>query len=151
MKDVDSSRVFTVMNDRSQAGSALNAGQIEFMQHRRIPADDGRGMGEWVDETDENGDGIKVPATYYLQIFDEATSKTQQRAVMHKTLDPAQYFFTFDLEKTKEAKETVDLSQALKDAGIADSVKMFTTPLGKNEILIRIENIADLYDKEHET
>jgi hypothetical protein len=29
-------------------------------------------MGEWVNEVDENGNGIKVPASYYLQIFDEA-------------------------------------------------------------------------------
>jgi len=48
----DNERIFTVTNDRSQGGSALDAGSIEFMQHRRIPADDGRGMGEWVDEKD---------------------------------------------------------------------------------------------------
>jgi hypothetical protein len=50
MKSVDDERLFTVTNDRSQGGSALDAGSIEFMQHRRIPADDSRGMGEWVDE-----------------------------------------------------------------------------------------------------
>jgi hypothetical protein len=50
MKDVSSERMFTVMNDRSQGGSALADGTIEFMQNRRIPADDARGMGEWVNE-----------------------------------------------------------------------------------------------------
>ena len=34
----DGDRVFTVMNDRSQAASALKNGQIEFMQNRRIAA-----------------------------------------------------------------------------------------------------------------
>jgi hypothetical protein len=70
MKDINSERMFTVMNDRSQGGSALSDGTIEFMQNRRIPADDSRGMGEWVNEKDQLGKGIRVPATYHVQIFD---------------------------------------------------------------------------------
>ena len=62
----DGSRVFTVMNDRSQGGSALSDGTIEFMQNRRIPADDSRGMGEWLNETDSLGNAIRVPATYHV-------------------------------------------------------------------------------------
>jgi hypothetical protein len=31
MKDINSGRVFTVMNDRSQGGSALSDGNIELM------------------------------------------------------------------------------------------------------------------------
>ena len=54
------------MNDRAQGGSSLKDGHIEFMQQRRIPADDGRGMGEYVNETDQYGHGIRVPATYYV-------------------------------------------------------------------------------------
>ena len=37
MKDINSERVFTVMNDRSQAGSSLSDGNIELMQNRFIP------------------------------------------------------------------------------------------------------------------
>jgi len=70
MKDGD--RVFTVMNDRAQGASALTNGHIEFMQNRRIPADDNRGMGEYMNEVDELGHGIRVPATYYIQIFDQS-------------------------------------------------------------------------------
>lgn len=36
------------------------------MQHRRIYFDDRRGMGEALNETDASGNGISVPATYYL-------------------------------------------------------------------------------------
>ena len=38
IKDIYSDRVFTVMNDRPQAGSALKEGAIQLMQNRRIPA-----------------------------------------------------------------------------------------------------------------
>jgi hypothetical protein len=62
----DGDRVFTVMNGRSQGGSALTPGNIELMQNRRIPADDGRGMEEYLDEKDSLGNGIRVPATYYV-------------------------------------------------------------------------------------
>lgn len=67
----DGDRVFTVMNGRSQGGSALSPGNIELMQNRRIPADDARGMGEYLDEKDALGNGIRVPATYYVQLFDK--------------------------------------------------------------------------------
>ena len=69
MKDLASDRVFTVMNDRTQGGSALKPGNIELMQNRRIMGDDGRGVGEALDERDEQSKGVRVPATYYIQIF----------------------------------------------------------------------------------
>jgi hypothetical protein len=38
------------------------------MQHRRIPADDGKGMGEWLNELDQFNRSIRVSATYYVNI-----------------------------------------------------------------------------------
>jgi Glycosyl hydrolases family 38 C-terminal domain len=57
---------FIVMNDRSQGGSVIKNGRIELMQNRRLNVDDSRGMGEPLNETDANGNGISVPATYYV-------------------------------------------------------------------------------------
>lgn len=54
------------MNDRSQGGSVIKNGRIELMQNRRLNVDDSRGMGEPLNETDANGNGISVPATYYV-------------------------------------------------------------------------------------
>lgn len=59
----------TVMNSRAQGGSVIKNGRIELMQNRRINRDDWRGMGEPLNETDSSGDGISVPATYYVQLF----------------------------------------------------------------------------------
>lgn len=66
MKDKYSAKQLTVMNDRAQAASALENGQAQFMQHRRVPGDDGKGMGEPLDERDILGFGIRVKASYYL-------------------------------------------------------------------------------------
>ena len=66
MKDKSTDRWFSVMNDRSQGGSALKPGTIELMQNRRIPTDDLKGVGEYLQEKDNFGHGIRVRATYYL-------------------------------------------------------------------------------------
>jgi hypothetical protein len=61
---------FTVMNDRSQGGSVLTDGSVELMQNRRLLYDDWRGVGEALNETNKEGVGIEVDATYYLTIAD---------------------------------------------------------------------------------
>jgi hypothetical protein len=64
----DGERQFTVNNDRTQGGSSLQNGRIEFMQHRRVPADDNKGVNEYLNERDTDGNGIRVPASYYVQL-----------------------------------------------------------------------------------
>lgn len=90
MNDIHSNRTFTVMNGRAQAGSALTAGGIQLMQHRRIPAVDYRGMGEPLEEVDALGNGIRVPATYYVQLFDSSDRQPAQRHIQLKTESPIQ-------------------------------------------------------------
>lgn len=70
-----------VMNSRSQGGSVLSPGRIEFMQNRRLNVDDWRGMGEPLNETVWNGHGISVPAQYYVQLFDMSKLNSLQRTV----------------------------------------------------------------------
>ena len=59
----------------------INTGRIELMQNRRINKDDGRGMGEPLNETDSSGDGISVPATYYVQLFNRQVLMTLSKKV----------------------------------------------------------------------
>jgi hypothetical protein len=66
LKEVGTSRQFTVCNDRAEGGSSFYPGQIEFMQNRRIPDDDNRGVNEYLNETDIYGNGQRVPASYYV-------------------------------------------------------------------------------------
>lgn len=56
----------TVMNDRSQGGSSIEAGRIELMQNRRLFHDDYRGVDENLNEVDANGEGMAVTATYRI-------------------------------------------------------------------------------------
>jgi len=44
------------------------------MQNRQIPSDDHKGVGEDLQEKNEQGKGIRVPATYYIAINHADTS-----------------------------------------------------------------------------
>jgi hypothetical protein len=79
----------TVMNSRSQGGSSLNPGCIELMQNRRMVADDAKGVAQTLNETDEYGNGIRVPATYYLQVFNLTQRRSSQRLAQMKMDSPA--------------------------------------------------------------
>eukprot|EP01132_Coremiostelium_polycephalum_P008521 gene8521-10475_t len=51
IQDTKAQSQFTVITDRSRGCASLDNGQIEFMLHRRTLQDDGRGVGEPLNET----------------------------------------------------------------------------------------------------
>jgi hypothetical protein len=143
MMDVYSDLQFTVMNDRSQGASALSEGSIEFMQNRRTPGNDGKGMPENVNERDSLGYGIRVMATYNIQLFDKTKTQNLQRKVQLRTDSPAQYFFNFGDAKAAINLECPFISKTIKEAGVVENVKLITIPLAANKMILRLENIAD--------
>ena len=67
------------MNDRPQGGAAdvSDNNTIELMQHRRLLADDEKGLpsSDTLNETTTDDElGIRVNAKYYMQIFDTTNS-----------------------------------------------------------------------------
>ena len=52
IEDDDSGKALAVSTDRTQGGSSLVDGSVELMVHRRTLADDSRGVGEALNETD---------------------------------------------------------------------------------------------------
>jgi hypothetical protein len=59
----------TVMNTNPQGGASLHKGEIELMQNRRLFFDDGKGVNEALNETNEAGMGIIVPSKYFVEVF----------------------------------------------------------------------------------
>jgi len=51
------------------------------MQQRRMYKDDGRGVGEALNETDELDLGITVQAKYFVQIFNRSSTVSAQRYI----------------------------------------------------------------------
>ena len=77
IRDLGTNHQLTVMNDRSQGGSVLADGSVELMQNRRLLHDDGRGVGEALDETNGESVGIQVNTRYFLQLFDYTKQKSE--------------------------------------------------------------------------
>jgi len=130
----------------------LKNGRIELMQQRRLYQDDWRGMGEPLNEVDQNGNPIAVPAQYFLQIFNYEKEVSAQRHLQLRQDDPLQYFFQFHSQvetglkssKVSNNKLVTLMSGSYGDSNDAIKINMF--PVQKNTILLRLENIGDLFD-----
>lgn len=83
VSDKNGNNTMLVMNSRSQGGSVLKeCARIELMHNRRLYKDDHRGVGEPLNETENNYPdryGITVVSNYYLQFFNNAKEKSVQR------------------------------------------------------------------------
>lgn len=146
IQDVNSDRQMTIMNDRTQGGTSIKPGTIELMQNRATAGDDGLGLKQSLRELDSDDKGVRVKATYYLQIYDRKYREPVQRLAQQKIVDPPTYLFNFDLTEAKSAPVASKLSEMYKSAGVVDAVKVVHIPKGRNVIQIRLTNLADYYD-----
>lgn len=110
VRDTNStSRNFTekqvvILNDRAQGGSAglRDRRNIELMQQRRGRKYDHYGVFEPLNDLDEWGKGIQVPASYYMLIEDKA-SPANQRQVQKKLEQPLLFFYSHDFRLNNAA------------------------------------------------
>jgi hypothetical protein len=65
--------------DRTQAGAGLAPGSLDFMVHRRIQQDDNRGVGEPLNETGLDGNGLIIRGTHSVD-FSNVNINAQGRA-----------------------------------------------------------------------
>lgn len=74
----DSDSKLSVIVDRSEGGTAFKDGFIEMMIHRRTLKDDSRGVGEALNETEDNGDGLKQIIRHW--VTNAQTVRPRQKA-----------------------------------------------------------------------
>ena len=58
LSDKNTGTTLSVVTDRSQGGASISDGSLEVMLQRRLLHDDGRGVGEPLNETGLDGNGI---------------------------------------------------------------------------------------------
>lgn len=92
----------TILNDRSQGVASMVDGSLEFMIHRRILNDDGRGVGEPLNETSyiapypnpvPSGPGLIISGSHYLVLSSTSTAASVYRPLQHRIFAPLQPFF----------------------------------------------------------
>jgi hypothetical protein len=142
---------FVVTNDRSQGGSVFEDSRIEFMHNRRLFDDDDRGVVEPLSENGTYGNGIPIQATYTMHFVNKSTTYSKQRQQQLAIDDPLQYNFAFNytIFTNMEVESNQDLlSGVVKQSNdqVPVPVKIISYPMDRNLLLVRLENIADLFD-----
>jgi len=77
----DASATLSVVTDRSQGCASLADGSLEIMLQRRLQHDDQRGVGEPLNETGLDGQGLVVRTTHWLSLAAPAVAGAQRRAL----------------------------------------------------------------------
>lgn len=90
IQDVNTGKRVVVQNDRVQGGASINEGQLEFMINRRLFYDDGRGVGEPLDERNawNNDQGLWLKARHIISFTDNKDLSNFHR-VVQKNIDEA--------------------------------------------------------------
>lgn len=101
----DDASSVSILNDRSQGGTSLTEGSLELMIHRRTKADDVRGVGEPLDETDGGmtpyppygnqarlGKGVVITGSYRIYLTSEPNGASIARTGMDQMFSPVHIF-----------------------------------------------------------
>ena len=81
LQDESTKSQFTILTDSSQGGSSLSDGSLELMVHRRLLADDHRGVNEALNEPGYDHKGLIVRGTHYVVL-----SSIEEAASIHRPL-----------------------------------------------------------------
>ncbi|CAK8687802.1 unnamed protein product [Clavelina lepadiformis] len=131
----DSKYQLTVLTDRSQGGASLKNGSLELMVHRRLLGEDGKGVGEPLNETGQFGDGLIVRGKHWL-LLDTITSSQRQ----HRLL--AEEIFMSPLVAFQNVTSDTNTmgSGSWLVAPLPDNVHLLTLATTPDGVLIRLEH-----------
>ena len=87
----DGTTTYSIVNDRTQAGSSMRDGSLDFMVHRRILVDDNRGVGEPHNETGLNGAGLIVRGRHWVSQDAAPVASRALRALAARSLFKAHW------------------------------------------------------------
>ena len=117
------------------------------MINRRLLGHDSGAVNEPLNETNASGEGLQVNTKFRLQYFNHAVSDSLQRRVQRLTDEPLQLFVANSASETAPKASPSGVPIPSFDG----ELKIHLFPQGKNDILIRLENLADLFDKTPES
>ncbi|KAK7360218.1 hypothetical protein VNO77_02200 [Canavalia gladiata] len=95
----DKKSEFSVLVDRATGGASIKDGEVELMLHRRILFDDGRGVGEPLDElvcANKACEGLTVRGNYYVSIHKLGAGSRWRRTTGQEIYSPFLLAFTHE-------------------------------------------------------
>ncbi|XP_065878409.1 alpha-mannosidase isoform X2 [Euphorbia lathyris] len=131
----DKKSELSVLVDRAVGGASITDGQVELMLHRRMIYDDGRGVGEPLDESvcvDDKCEGLTVRGKYYVSIDKLGSGSSWRRTTGQEIYSPLLLAFTH--EKAESWKTSYATKGTAMDPG-------YSLPL--NVALITLQELDD--------
>ncbi|XP_021759712.1 probable alpha-mannosidase At5g66150 isoform X2 [Chenopodium quinoa] len=133
----DSSYEFSVLVDRATGGASIKDGQIELMLHRRLLADDSRGVGEPLNEevcVEDSCSGLTIRGHYYVNIHKLGAGAQWRRTTGQEVYSPLLLAFTH---------ENLDSWKASRSTKATSMDSNYNLPL--NVALITLQELEDKY------
>ncbi|KAL6908177.1 hypothetical protein ACP4OV_002347 [Aristida adscensionis] len=126
----------SVLVDRAVGASSIHDGQIEIMLHRRVLLDDGKGVGEALNEAvclvDDHCKGLTARGTYYVNVHKLGHGAHWRRTFGHQVYSPFLLAFTHEDETSWKAYSV--LKASMMDANYS---------LPENVAIITLQNLDD--------
>jgi len=143
IQDQTTQERLAVIPDRAQGGASLQTGSIELMIHRRLIADDARGVGEALNEKDWDGQGLRQWVTHTILFSKPGYIDTHYRQIQYHNDQPntvilAQYASSDLTPKVPEAIE-----KSMYEGLDLDYIKILARPLGTLRFLYRFQNLDE--------
>ncbi|KAK9187878.1 hypothetical protein WN944_019277 [Citrus x changshan-huyou] len=148
----DNSSELSILVDRSVGGSSIADGQLELMLHRRLVADDNRGVSEALNETVcvfDKCEGLTIIGKYYLRIDPVGEAAKWHRSFGQEIYSPFLLAFT-EQDGDHWANSHLATYSAMDTTYVLpDNVALITLQeLDSGKVLLRL---AHLYEIEEDT
>lgn len=138
----DSTAQLTVLVDRAEGAGSVADGVLELMVHRRLLNDDGRGVGEPLDETesisewgDHTGPGLVIRGTHYVVLEPPKTAASTWRPLADRIFAKPLSVF-----KSVEASDSSTDFSALANP-LPPNVQLMTLQaLSEGQLLLRLSH-----------
>ena len=134
----------TVLTDRAQGASSVHDGQLELMVHRRHLVDDGLGVGEPLNEKDDNDIGIVVRGRHYVQLENVDEAAKYSRLLAKELFAPPVVALMDDIHIPTTYPHTSKSVEAVKSVELPQNVHLLTLQVwNSTTTLVRLEHIFD--------
>ena len=137
----DGDTAMVALNDRSQGGSSITDGSLEFMIHRRLLADDGRGVGEALDERGADGRGLIVTGRHYVSILAADLAADLAREGQNLIYSAPHISFTPNVSSIADYSATQHTNLSFLATDLPTNVELITAqflPASPTQVLIRL-------------
>ncbi|ONM00753.1 putative alpha-mannosidase [Zea mays] len=135
----------SVLVDRAVGASSIQDGQLEIMLHRRLLKDDGRGVGEPLDEVvcvDQDCQGLTARGNYYVNVEKLGHGAHWRRTYGQQVYSPFLLAFTHEDETSSKSYSVAKAGMMNANYSLPDNVAIVTLQnLDDGTTLLRLAHL----------